>query len=157
MVVGEPGIGKTTVCQQLATYAKLRGGMTLVGHCYEEGSISLPYLAFVEAMRSYVLERDADGLRSDLGSGASEIARIVSEVRERLDVEPSAAGDPEQDRYRLMQAVTSFLTNAASVQPLVIVLGGPARRRQRHAGHADTRLTEPLGRPADAHRDLPRR
>ena len=122
MVVGEPGIGKTTICEQLGTYAKLRGGMTLVGHCYEEGSLSLPYLAFVEAMRSYVLGRDPDGLRSDLGSGASEVARIVSEVRERLDVEPSAAGDPEQDRYRLMQSVTSFLTNASSVQPLVIVL-----------------------------------
>ena len=122
MVVGEPGIGKTTVCQQLETYAKLRGGMTLVGHCYEEGSLSLPYLAFVEAMRSYVLDRDADGLKDDLGTGASEVARIVSEVRERLDVEPSKPGDPEQDRYRLMQAVTSFLTNASSVQPLVIVL-----------------------------------
>ena len=122
MVVGEPGIGKTTICEQLGTYAKLRGGMTLVGHCYEEGSLSLPYLAFVEAMRTYVLERDPDGLRSDLGSGASEVARIVSEVRERLDVEPSDPGDPEQDRYRLMQSVTSFLTNAASVQPLVIVL-----------------------------------
>ena len=125
MVVGEPGIGKTTICEQLATYAKLRGGMTLVGHCYEEGSLSLPYLAFVEAMRCYVLDRDADGLRSDLGSGASEVARIVSEVRERLDVgpsDPSDPGDPEQDRYRLMQAVTSFLTTAAAVQPLVIVL-----------------------------------
>ena len=122
MVVGEPGIGKTSLCEQLQTYASLRGGTTLIGHCYEEGSLSLPYLAFVEAMRSYVLDRDADGLKSDLGSGASDVARIVSDVRDRLQVEPSEPGDPEQDRYRLMQAVTSFLTNAASVQPLVIVL-----------------------------------
>src|SRR5207237_91984 len=55
MVVGEPGIGKTALCEQLATYVALRGGKALVGHCYEEGSLSLPYLAFVEAMRSYVL------------------------------------------------------------------------------------------------------
>ena len=122
MVVGEPGIGKTSLCGQLDTYATLRGGKTLVGHCYEEGSLSLPYLAFVEAMRTYVLARDAAGLKSDLGSGASEVARIVSDVRERLDVEPSDPGDPEQDRYRLMQSVTSFLANAANVQPLVIVL-----------------------------------
>ena len=122
MVVGEPGIGKTSLCEQLATYATLRGGRHLVGHCYEEGSLSLPYLAFVEAMRSYVLARAPDDLKTDLGSGASEVARIVSEVRDRLQVEPSQPGDPEQDRYRLMQAVTSFLTNAASVQPLVIVL-----------------------------------
>ena len=122
MVVGEPGIGKTSLCEQLDTYATLRGGTTLIGHCYEEGSLSLPYLAFVEAMRSYVLAREPDDLKNDLGSGASDVARIVSEVRDRLQVEPSEASDPEQDRYRLMQSVTSFLTNAASVQPLVIVL-----------------------------------
>ena len=42
MVVGEPGIGKTATCEQLATYVTLRGGRTLKGHCYEEGSLSLP-------------------------------------------------------------------------------------------------------------------
>jgi len=31
MVVGEPGIGKTALCEQLATYSALRGGRTLVG------------------------------------------------------------------------------------------------------------------------------
>ena len=122
MVVGEPGIGKTTLCEQLATYVALRGGMTLVGHCYEEGSLSLPYLAFVEAMRSYVMERDVDSLRKELGSGAADVARIVSEVRERVQVEPSESGDPEEDRYRLLQAVSGFLRNAASVQPLLVVL-----------------------------------
>src|SRR5207244_3468924 len=50
LVVGEPGIGKTALCEQLATYVAVRGGRTLVGHCYEEGSLSLPYLAFVEAL-----------------------------------------------------------------------------------------------------------
>ena len=122
MVVGEPGIGKTSLCEQLATYVSLRGGKSLVGHCYEEGSLSLPYLAFVEAMRSYVLERDPDDLKKELGSGASEVARIVSEVRDRVDVEPSAGSDPEQDRYRLLQAVVSFLRNASTVQPLMIML-----------------------------------
>jgi eukaryotic-like serine/threonine-protein kinase len=123
MVIGEPGIGKTALCEQLATYAAVRGGKTLVGHCYEEGSLSLPYLPFVEAMRTYVLERDPDALRHDLGSGAQEVARIVSEVRERVGIAPSsAAGDPEEDRWRLMQAVGGFLKNASAVQPLVIVL-----------------------------------
>ena len=122
MVVGEPGIGKTSLCEQLATYATLRGGSSLVGHCYEEGSLSLPYLAFVEAMRSYVLGREPESLKEELGSGASEVARIVSEVRERVQVEPSPSGDPEVVRYRLMHAVSSFLRNAAGVQPLVIVL-----------------------------------
>jgi tetratricopeptide (TPR) repeat protein len=123
MVVGEPGIGKTALCEQLATYVAMRGGKALVGHCYEEGSLSLPYLAFVEALRTYVLAREPAGLRADLGSAGPEVARIVSEVRDRADVQPSAAsGDPDDDRWRLLQAVTSFLRNAASVQPLLIVL-----------------------------------
>ena len=122
MMVGEPRIGKTSLCEQLGTYATLRGGIKLVGHCYEEGSLSLPYLAFVEAMRSYVLARDPEDLKRELGSGASDVARIVSEIRDRVEVEPSEPADPEQDRYRLLQGVASFLRNAAAVQPILIVL-----------------------------------
>ena len=122
MVVGEPGIGKTALIEQLATYVTLRGGKTLVGHCYEEGSLSLPYLAFVEAMRSYVLDREPEGLTADLGSGAADVARIVSEIRDRMQVELRPPGDADDDRWRLLQGVTTFLRNASSVQPLCIVL-----------------------------------
>jgi tetratricopeptide (TPR) repeat protein len=122
MVVGEPGIGKTALTEQLATYVSLRGGKSLVGHCYEEGSLSLPYLAFVEALRTYATERDITELRKELGTGAGDVARIVSEVRERLKVQPRPKGDPEEERYRLLQAVTDFLGKAAVAQPLLIVL-----------------------------------
>ena len=122
MVVGEPGIGKTTLCEQLATYAAVRGGRTLVGHCYEEGSLSLPYLPFVEALRSYVLSREPEELGQELGTGAEPVARIVSEVRDRVQVELGTPGDPDEERYRLLQGVSTFLNNAANVQPLVLVL-----------------------------------
>ncbi|MDP9237948.1 MAG: protein kinase, partial [Chloroflexota bacterium] len=122
MVVGEPGIGKTSLCEQLATYAALRGGLALRGNCYEEGSLSLPYLPFVEALRSYVLAREPEGLRSELGANAPRVARIISEVRDRIEVELSPPGDPEEERYRLLEAVTAFLRSAAAVQPLLIVL-----------------------------------
>jgi tetratricopeptide (TPR) repeat protein len=122
MVMGEPGIGKTALCEQLSTYVTLRGGRTLVGHCYEKGSLSLPYLAFVEALRSYVLSREVRDLREELGSAAADVARIVSEIRERLKIKLRPRKDPEEERYRLMQAVTEFLANAANVQPMLVVL-----------------------------------
>jgi len=122
MVVGEPGIGKTALCEELKTYVGVRGGQTLVGHCYEEGSLSLPYLAFVEAMRSYVLERDPDDLREVLGTGATHVGRIVSEIGDRLQIELPEPANPEEERYRLMQSVSEFLTHAASLQPMLIVL-----------------------------------
>ena len=122
MVVGEPGIGKTALCEQLATYVALRGGRALVGHCYEEGSLSLPYLAFVEALRAYAQTCDVSRLRKELGPGAPDVARIVSEIRERLRIEPRPKGDPEEERYRLLQAVSDFLGSAAVAKPLLIVL-----------------------------------
>ena len=122
MVMGEPGIGKTALCEQLSTYVTLRGGRTLVGHCYEKGSLSLPYLAFVEALRSYVLSREVKDLREELGSGAADVARIISEIRERLKIKLRPQKDPEEERYRLLQAVTAFLSNAANVQPMMVVL-----------------------------------
>jgi tetratricopeptide (TPR) repeat protein len=122
MVTGEPGIGKTALCEQLSTYVTLRGGRTLVGHCYEAGSLSLPYLAFVEALRSYVLSRDPKDLREELGSGAADVARIISEIRERLKIKLRPQKDPEEERYRLLQGVSEFLSNAANVQPMLVVL-----------------------------------
>jgi hypothetical protein len=100
MVVGEPGIGKTAVTEQLATFVAMRGGRALHGNCYEEGSLSLPYLPFIEAMRSYVLSREPDDLKSELGTNAGYVARIVSEVRDRIEVELPPAGDPEDERWR---------------------------------------------------------
>ena len=122
MVVGEPGIGKTSLCEQLSAYVKENSGVALVGHCYEEGSLSLPYLAFAEAIRSYVVETDTDNLRDELGQSAAHVAQLVPEVRELLQIEPRQSSGGEDDRYLLLQAVTSFLRNAADTQPLAIVL-----------------------------------
>jgi tetratricopeptide (TPR) repeat protein len=122
MVVGEPGIGKTALCEQLATYVSLRNGRVLVGHCYEEGSLSLPYLAFVEALRTYAQTRDVNRLRKELGPGAPDVARIVSEIREKLKIQPRPKGNPDEERYRLLQAVSDFLGSAAAAQPLLVVL-----------------------------------
>jgi hypothetical protein len=122
MVVGEPGIGKTAVTEQLGTYVAMRGGKALTGHCYEEGSSSRPYLAFIEALRAYVVQREPTDLSKELGAGAADVARIVSEIRDRVAVEPRAPGDPEDDRWHLLEAVTGFLRNASSVQPLLVIL-----------------------------------
>ena len=120
MLAGEPGIGKTRITQELASYAEQQGARVLWGWCYEEGP--LPYLPFVEALRAYFLSREPEDLRQELGSGASDVARIVSEVEDLLEVELRAPGDPEEDRYRLLQAVSDFLKNAAQPQPLMLVL-----------------------------------
>jgi len=46
----------------------------------------------------------------------------VSEVRDRVQVAPVESGDAEEQRWRLLQAVSGFLRNASLVQPLLIIL-----------------------------------
>jgi DNA-binding CsgD family transcriptional regulator len=122
MLVGEPGIGKTTVCDQLCRFVSASGGLPLIGHCYEEGSFRRPYQPFVEVFSSYLRECDTEALTAELGSSAAELARMVPMLREMLHITPPPASDPEEDRWRLLDAALDLLRAVASKQPLLVVL-----------------------------------
>src|SRR5207248_334304 len=77
---------------------------------------------FVEVLVSYAQACDADTLSGLIGSEAAEIARIVPAIRDQLQVQLSAPGDPEEARLRLLTTVLDFLRTAAAAQPLVLVL-----------------------------------
>ena len=58
-----------------------------------------------------------------MGSGAADIAEVVSDVRERLpDLPPATQLEPEQARFRLFDSIAAFLKTASLRQPLVLVL-----------------------------------
>ncbi len=42
LVTGEPGIGKTTLCQRLAASVTAEAGCALVGRCDDAGALSVP-------------------------------------------------------------------------------------------------------------------
>ncbi|MFQ6028388.1 MAG: AAA family ATPase, partial [Dehalococcoidia bacterium] len=118
----EPGIGKTRTAQELAIYAATRRFQVLWGRCYEEEGAP-PYWPWVQLLRSYVQSKAPEQLRSELGSGAAEIAEILPEVRENFsDLGASPALEPEQARFRLFDSITKFLMSAAQSQPLMLVL-----------------------------------
>jgi hypothetical protein len=98
------------------------GGLSLIGHCYEEGSVRRPYQPFVEVFSNYLRECDSHALQTDLGSNAAELARMVPILRERLNVSPRPPVDPEEDRWRLMDAAMYLLRAVALKQPLLVVL-----------------------------------
>jgi len=122
MIVGEPGIGKTRLADELSVYARVRGAQALTGQCYESEGAP-PYIPFVEALRQYVNSRPADALREEMGEGASDLAKLVSEVRARVpDIPSTREQEPEAERYRLLDAVASFLVNASTANPLLLIL-----------------------------------
>ena len=121
-LVGEPGIGKTRTSMELATDASLRQAQVLWGRCYE-GQGAPSYWPWVQAIRSYVRDRDPERLRSEMGSGAADIAEIVSDVGGRLPgLQPATTLEPEQARFRLFDSISAFLKSAARSQPLVLIL-----------------------------------
>jgi len=122
-LVGEPGIGKTRISEELATYAGLRGAQVLWGRCYETGG-QPPYWPWIQAIRSYVRETDPEELRCQMGSSASVIAEVVTDVKDRLpDLQPAPQmDDPDSTRFRLFDSITSFLKTASNTWPLVLVL-----------------------------------
>ena len=123
MIVGEPGIGKTRTASELEIYAEERGFQALWGRCYEEAGAP-PYWTWVQPIRSYVESTDSDRLRQEMRDGALEISGIVPEVR---GLAPGNADErlgegPDQARFRLFDAVSSFFVRASTHQPVLIVL-----------------------------------
>jgi class 3 adenylate cyclase len=122
MLVGEPGIGKTRTSEEFATYAGLRNAQVVWGRCYE-GEGAPAYWPWLQAIRSFVHDREPQELMSEMGPGAADIAQVVSEVKERLPGLPAPpALEPDQARFRLFDSITTFLKNASLKKPMVLVL-----------------------------------
>ncbi len=122
LLVGEPGIGKTRTAREFAARAGAEDALVLWGACYD-GEWAPPFGPFAEAITAYVRQADPETLRDDLGFGAAPIARVIPAIRERLrDVPEPAPLQPDEERFRLLDAVSQFLIATAARVPVVLVL-----------------------------------
>lgn len=122
MLVGEPGIGKTRLAQELVAVPEQRGARVLWGWSYEEAGAP-PYWPWVQPIQNYIQQIDAQQLAAQMGPGAADITEIIPAARERLpQLEPLPSLEPEEARFRLFNSISTFLKNASGFQPLVLVL-----------------------------------
>jgi eukaryotic-like serine/threonine-protein kinase len=122
MLVGEPGIGKSRLAEELTAHARARRARVLVGRCWEAGGAPA-YWPWVQSLRPYLRETGAEGLRSQLREGAADVAQLFPELRDLLpDLTPAPALESEGARFRLFDSMTAFLKSAAAARPLVLVL-----------------------------------
>src|SRR5262245_29609254 len=113
-IVGEAGVGKTSLLATVDAVARRRGARVLAGRCYESARV-LPFGPWTDAFRE-----DEEALRTGVEMlepiWQAELARLLPEVAEPgLPV----AGD---DRLRLFEAVGRFVGVLAAAQPLLITL-----------------------------------
>jgi DNA-binding SARP family transcriptional activator len=122
LLVGEPGIGKSRLAEELAGTARARGARVLVGRCWEAGGAPA-YWPWVQSLRAYVRRADSPSLRAQLGPGAAHVAQLLPELHDLFpDVGEPTAVEPESARFRLFEATTSFLATASRTCPLVLLL-----------------------------------
>ncbi len=116
---GEPGIGKTRLVTEFARTAHERGATVLVGSCYEETLV--PYQPFAEALRHYIACCHPAELAVQVSPRRAELAAIVPELEDAIPYAPTGLG-AEQERFRLFEAASSLLVEAAHLRPLVLLL-----------------------------------
>jgi len=122
LVAGEPGIGKSRFADELAEEARSRGVQVALGRCWEAGGAPA-YWPWVQSVRSLTKHVDAELLRELLGSGVTDIAQWLPEVRGILgEIAAPAVLDPDAARFRLFDSVTTFLKSAAAARPLMLIL-----------------------------------
>jgi eukaryotic-like serine/threonine-protein kinase len=122
LVAGEPGIGKSRLADELAIRASSRGARILVGRSWEAGGAPA-FWPWVQALRSYIREAAPDALRAELGGGAADVAQILPELAEILtDLPAPPSLESDGARFRLFDSMSSFLRNAATSRPLVVIL-----------------------------------
>jgi DNA-binding SARP family transcriptional activator len=152
LVGGEPGIGKSRLCAELAREVFEEGAAVLFGRCYEEALT--PYQPFVEALTGFAerldesrlgAEADPDGARLRLfASAADSIAAHTASRPALLVLEDLHWAD------RASALMLGHLARTSELAPLAIV--GTYRPGETPADHPLASVIADLGREQLIHR-----
>ncbi len=122
LIGGEPGVGKTRLCQELLAEAGKKQMLVLVGHSYE-GEGAQPFIPFVESLEQAARTVPRADLRTALGDAGSEIAKLMPELRRIFrDISEPIQLPPEQQRRYLFNSFQDFTTRLSNQRPIVWLL-----------------------------------
>ncbi|MGQ0826420.1 MAG: BTAD domain-containing putative transcriptional regulator [Actinomycetota bacterium] len=120
LISGEPGIGKTRLCEDLAATATAHGARVVWARGWE-GDGAPAFWPWVQVLRTLAHETATDVLATAVGANGADLARVVPEYASyaRNDDTPP---DAETARFRFFEAVSVLLNRLGGSKPLVIVL-----------------------------------
>jgi DNA-binding SARP family transcriptional activator len=112
LALGEPGIGKTRLLEEVAAKTVAAGGRVLRGRAFEAEMVR-PYGAWIDALRSAPLGEAAASLRADLAPILPELAAGAA---------AGGSGGAPTDKNLLFDAVARLLVGFAEHAPLAVIL-----------------------------------
>ncbi len=122
LLVGEPGIGKTSLCDAATAAAAARGLPVLWGRAWEAGGAPA-YWPWLDVLAGLARRLDDATLGATLDAdGIPLLAELIPEIRSRLPPGPAfSPPPPDEARFRLWRTVISLVRRAGAPEGLVLV------------------------------------
>jgi DNA-binding SARP family transcriptional activator/tetratricopeptide (TPR) repeat protein len=119
LLLGDSGVGKTTLVERLTTAAGLEGAAISRVQCYDLER-EIPYSTISNLVIGLL---DRPGVSATSPDALAEIARTVPEVRHRFpNIPPSVESEGESARIRLTETLLEMLIAIAEEHPVILVV-----------------------------------
>jgi len=121
LVIGEGGIGKRTLVEELTTRVESAGAQVIATQCFE-AERSLLFQPLVDAIRSVLLQQTPSAMRELLGDWAGPLAELVPEITHVIGASPTEGYLPEAHHRRLLDAMAGLFVRLERQRPVLLVV-----------------------------------
>jgi class 3 adenylate cyclase/DNA-binding SARP family transcriptional activator/tetratricopeptide (TPR) repeat protein len=121
LLIGETGIGKSRLVEELARDVRATGASAVTARCYESEE-SLFLQPMVEVLRELVTTLPSELITEAAGPSAGPLANLVPELGRVMGPVIYERATPEMERRRTFEAVASFLASLSRRRPLLVIL-----------------------------------
>ncbi|MFN2606788.1 MAG: BTAD domain-containing putative transcriptional regulator [Acidimicrobiales bacterium] len=120
-VVGEAGMGKTSLAREFSAVVEADGGRALCGRSWQgEGAPAL--WPWAQVVRTWAAGLSPGEVRACAGRGRAHVARAFPDLADVLGADPASSRRDDDGRRARFDALAGMLARSARLTPLLVVL-----------------------------------